>query len=228
MRKDPAELDGYIVDQEYVDAIKDFVARYQAAMPSGMGIEQFENELSRRVRGGDFIGAWRLWRSCDRQAIRAAILDLDKVIGREQWYVSGVRVPPDVQGAAESAPKRSRKSLMAGVEAAIRGLAGVHPRLGQILENAAARREEGQVFAEASRERRDELYRERVTWVAGKYREVRRKYQDGPSGDSAARMEVAVLYSRLTGKEPMHDKSVRNLLEAAAKIEAEAHAETAE
>lgn len=216
-----------VCDEETAEAFRRAIDRMRAAMPLGMTLEEFDQEYGRLFASGRWVAAWKLWRSCDRKELRQAILDLSKLRDRFPWYVNGIRVPEEAEREVLSAPPQKRKTIMQGIVTAFRGLARAYPRLDHILETAAARRQEGQVFAEASREVRDQLYRERVEWVAAKYREVRRKYAPGTSGDKAARLEVAYAYSKVNGKRPMHDKSVCNILAAAEKASARAHSETA-
>lgn len=216
-----------VCDEETAEAFRRAVDRMKAAMPPGMTLEEFDQEYRRLVARGRWVAAWKLWRSSDREELRQAILDMEKLHDRFPWYVNGIRVPDESEREVLSAPPRKRKTIMQGIAAAFRGLAHAYPRLDRVLETAAARREEGQVFAEASRERRDELYRERVEWIAAEYRKVRGNYSPGTIGDKAARLEVAYAYSKVTGKKPMHDRSVCNILAAAEKAAARDHAETA-
>jgi hypothetical protein len=185
-------------------------------------------EFNRLMAAGDYDAAYERWMSRDKVKWQDAMREYGELLDRIRWFVSGVEVPAEVEQAIRASPRRTWKSMLAGVTSAIRALAQAHPRLDRILENAAARRDEGQVFAEAARERRDRLYRERVEWVTRTYLEVRGKYATGVAGDKAARMEVAVRYSRINGKKPMCDRTVCNILAAASGVDAEAQAETAE
>jgi hypothetical protein len=185
-------------------------------------------EFERLMSAKDYAAAWQLWRKRDKAKWRSAMREYGELLDRIRWTVAGVEVPPGVEQAIVASSPRTWKAMLAGVESAIRGLAQAHPRLDRILDTAALRREEGQVFAEAARERRDRLYRERVEWVARTYREVRGKYATGVAGDKAARMEVAVMYSRINGKKPMCDRTVCNILAAASSVDAETQAEMAQ
>lgn len=141
---------------------------------------------------------------------------LPGVVSGIQWQVSGVIVPPEAMAAVKRAPRNQRESVKDGIRAVIAGIAKDIPNLARVLDAAIARREEGKVFAEAGRERRDAQYRERVVWVAKVYAEVRGKYRDGVPGDRAARLEVAEKFKRTTrAPKRMHDRTICNLLKAA-------------
>lgn len=225
-RKSEVDIGWSVCDEATRSAMIRAVDRLEAAMPPGMTFEQYYQEHRRLMARGRWVAAWKLWGSCNHKERNAASLELCRLIQKFRWYIDDVPVPEEVERELLKAPARHRKTMMQGVAAAFRGLTKAHPRLDRILETAAARREEGQVFAEASRERRDELYRERVAWIAEKYQEIRGKYAPGVDGDKAARLEVAYAYAKVTGKKPMHDRSVRNILDAAAEIAARDHAET--
>jgi hypothetical protein len=211
------ELDGYIIDQATYDSIVAADELLQKAM--GGDAASLARRFLRLVRGNKYAAALDLCEPVDMQLVRQALQAQARAMENARWYVAGVEVPREVEQQLTSAPRRQKKSMLAGIEAALRGLASLHPRLGRVLENAAARREEGKTFAEASREVRDRNYRERVEWVAAKYQEVRGKYGEGDSGDKAARLEVATLYARLTGKKRMHDRTVCNHLNAASRAD---------
>jgi hypothetical protein len=164
----------------------------------------------------------------DRDLIQQVLRELDRFVQLGRCYVDGVEVPRHVWDAIMEAPTRTRKWMTEGVIVAYRALSSQHPRLHRILDNAAARRYEGQVFAEAAREVRDQKYRERVRWVADKYRQVRCKYGPETMGDKAARFEVAVAFQREhKRKKRMCDRTVCNILEEAARMESTANTETA-
>ncbi len=223
----PSDFDGIVFDKDTFDTLSRAAELFNAAFGEHSP-DEFQRKFNELCAAGKYAAARRLWLSIDREKLGRAIAAWEQGLDRMQWVVAGVEVPESAWQLIKASPRRQSESILAGIEAGIRALAGKHPKLGRILENATARREEGQVFAEASREVRDRNYRERVEWVAAKYREVRRKYRQGDAGDKAARLEVAVLYSRLTGKKPMHDRSVRNLLAAAPGVESAMTAETAE
>lgn len=202
------------------------INRLNAAMPPGMDFQQFHKKGARLLAQCKWKEYIALCDAVDCEEFTEALLELRRVARALEWCVDDVRVPPEVFRQMHLAPARKRRALMEGVVAAFRGLIKMYPRFGRVLDTAVVRREEGQVFAEASRERRDELYRERVAWVAEKYQQVRGKYAPGVDGDKAARLEVAYAYAKVTGKKPMHDRSVRNILDAAAEVAARDHAET--
>lgn len=220
------ELDGVVFDAETMEILR----RAHTLLQQGFGGEnpsQLADKMDSLIKSGEYAEADALRERVDENLLEQAIAEARRAMDRVRWVVAGVDVPSQAEEAVRAAPERSWKAMIAGIEAGIRALADKHHKLGRILESAAARREEGQVFAEASREVRDRNYRERVEWYARKYREVRSKYGQGEKGDKAARLEVAVLYSRFVGKKPACDKTVCNLLEAATKIESPAHVETA-
>jgi hypothetical protein len=209
------------------DATRDAFYSVRARMGEALDGDN-PGEFNRLMAAGDYDAAYERWMSRDKAKWRAAMTEFGELLDRMRWFVSGVEVPAEVEQAIMASPRRTWKSMLAGAESAIRALAQAHPRLDRILDNAAARRDEGQVFAEAARERRDRLYRERVEWVTRTYLEVRGKYAMGVAGDKAARMEVAVKYSRINGKKPMCDRTVCNILAAASGVDAAAQVETAE
>ena len=225
-RKSEPDIGQFIITEETHKVAERAVRRLNAAMPDGMTYEEWDEEFSRLFEQRKWTACCRLSDRINQKEFKEALRDFCRVVHEMQWYVDDLRVPVEVEAQVWAAPPRKRKSLMEGIVTAFRGLMKLHPRFGRVLETATVRREEGQVFAEASRERRDELYRERVAWIAEKYQEVRGKYAPGVDGDKAARLEVAYAYAKVTGKKPMHDRSVRNILDAAAEVAARDHAET--
>jgi hypothetical protein len=227
MAADELEFDGAVFDAEAMESLRHAYALWQQAV----GAES-PKELARRIESlietRQHDEAVTLLEGVDEALLDRAVAEARRALDRVRCLVAGVEIPAEVERSLREVPSRSRTTMIAGIVAGIRALAEKHPKLGRILDNATARREEGKVFAEASREVRDRNYRERVQWVATKYREVRGKYGEGVAGDRAARLEVAVIYSRLTGKKRMHDRSVCNILADASAVLADHPVDIAE
>lgn len=224
-RRPETRFDGFICDDATMQKLIDADEQIQAAM-GGDDLREAIARMNRSIREGDHAAVVAQWDRYDGEAIRRALAQTAEAVREFELYVEGVRVPRAAVQAVDHAPRKARASMLAGVVEAVRAFAELHPRLDQVLETAVVRREEGKVFAEEARERRDALYRERVSWVCSAYQEVRGKYPSGVNGDKAARLEVAVMYSKVTGRKPMHDRSVCNILAAAARIESESGTKT--
>lgn len=158
--------------------------------------------------------------------LREILAEFNSVLRSMEWYIDGVKVPAVAMEAWKEAPRNQRRAVLAGITAAIEGLAAKCPNISRVLDSAVLRQQDGQRFAEESRAKRDAIYRERVEWVGMEYERIRCKYQPGDDGDKAARLAVASKYARASRRPRMCDKSVRNILRAYATQMIEANRRT--